>query len=51
MARLVDDLNLLEKTLPDASRSRKQQYRLTAKGKKIVQSSMSASSKLGGSQT
>ena len=38
MARLCEQLNLLEPTLPDAVRSKNQRYRVTAKGHKQLNS-------------
>lgn len=37
LSRLVDDIAALERTLPDAVRSKNQKYRLTAKGKKLLE--------------
>jgi ATP-dependent DNA helicase RecG len=36
VSRLIGQLNLLEPTLPNASRSKNQKYRLTAKGKATI---------------
>jgi len=38
MSRLLDELHLLERTLPDKSKSKNQKYRLTAKGRGVLQS-------------
>ncbi len=37
MNRLLDELELLEKTLPQATRSKNQKYRLTAKGRQVLE--------------
>ena len=37
MSRLLDDLHLLEKTLPDATQSKHQQYRITDRGRNIME--------------
>lgn len=38
LMRLVEQLHLVEMTIPDSPRSKKQKYRLTTKGKQYVQS-------------
>jgi ATP-dependent DNA helicase RecG len=38
LSRLVDDFAALERTLPDAVRSKNQKYRLTEKGKRLLDS-------------
>jgi len=37
MNRLLDELELLEKTLPQATRSKNQKYRLTTKGRQVLE--------------
>jgi ATP-dependent DNA helicase RecG len=37
LSHLVDDIAALERTLPDAVRSKNQKYRLTAKGKELLE--------------
>ncbi|NQV34260.1 MAG: putative DNA binding domain-containing protein [Phycisphaeraceae bacterium] len=37
LARLLNERNALERTIPEAPRSKKQQYRLTEKGRKLLE--------------